>query len=443
MPGVKLRSRGCESHVSSLTSSAISSTTTPDHAVDQIFRPNIPSLSASVESESEICSVETEKRGSADIAPTIFVTLEKGIEFYENGQYKNALELFITILKSEIPSRGESNNILVGDVYANIGLVYLRQGRHQHALEYLEEAIHIMRRAKSDDFTYIDYGEKNIIRPSVAGVLNNIGTAKSLQGDYRGSLEYYWEALRTARAHRGSNKTEIANSFYNIGRINAMQNNFSFALKALHESLCVQKELYGEEGIEIFDTLSLIGYSHYSVNSSEQAMSMFTEALAIAMVQLGSMHEKVAISLLNISMVLEKNKDFEHAFRCSSSAQHICEKVGLGEENRTMRAAVRSVNGIRQKFFHVKETGLSRSENEDEECSFFEAERMSCSNHEPTVNVQMYHHHSKIYRDREDLRMSNKLFGLKGYSDGGIEEYREDPFWELDNSSIVAESRDD
>jgi len=370
--------------------------------------------------------------------------LEKGIRFYENGQYKNALKVFIKILKSEIPSRGEGNNILVGDVYANIGLVCLRQGRDQHALNYLEKAIHIMRRSKSDDFTNLDYGEGFSHRPSVAGVLNNIGTAKSLQGDYRGSLEYHWEALRNARAHNGgSNKTEIANSFYNIGRINAMQNNFSFALKALHESLRVQKELYGEEGIEIFDTLSLIGYAHYSVNSSEQAMPMFTEALAIAMVQLGSMHEKVAMSLLNISMVLEKNHDFEHAFRCSSSAQHICEKIGLGEENRTMRAAVRRVNGVLQRLLHVKETGLSRSGNEDMECSFFEAEIMSCSDHEPTVNVKMYHHNSKIYRERKDLSISNKMNGEERYSDGGIEEYREDPFWELDNSSIVAESRDD
>jgi tetratricopeptide (TPR) repeat protein len=161
--------------------------------------------------------------------------------------------------------------------------------------------------------------------PSLAGVLNNLGTIKSLQGNHRGSLEYYWEALKDGENHGDPTRREISNSLYNIGRISVLLKNYSVALRMLNASLNLEKQLHGEESVEVIDTLHLIGFAYLSSPSSsstndsnrllDAAMIILTEALSITTTHYGSVHEKVAISLLNVGMVLEKQGRLEDALR--------------------------------------------------------------------------------------------------------------------------------
>jgi tetratricopeptide (TPR) repeat protein len=294
------------------------------------------------------CSSQTEKTGTTAKTATL-THIKNGVGYYKNGNYGNALKSFNSVLKFQMIRRTEDDNPLLANTLADIGLIYLRQDRHENAVEVFENAVRMMRRSKIKHETNDD-GENVQTDAPLAGVLNNLGTAKFIQGDHQASLECYWEAVKDAMTNDGgSNTKELANSLYNIGRISVLHKDYSMALDTLNKSLRLEKRLHGEKSIEIFDTLSLIGFSYYSTGKFDQAIFVFTDALAVATACLGSVNEKVAVSLINVGMVLEKEGDLDEALRCFSTAREVCKKAGLDEKNGTMHTATRSANDILRK----------------------------------------------------------------------------------------------
>ena len=259
----------------------------------------------------------------------------------------------------------------------------------------------------------------------------------------------------------GSNKKEVTNILYNIGRVSVLQKDYSMALKMLNESLRLEKELHGDKSMEAVDTLNLIGFVYFSTKAFDQAMVIFTEALSIVNATHGSVHEKVAISLLNVGMVLEKQEHLEEALRCFSTAQDVCKKVGLKKDNRSMRTATRSVNEIEQLVL-VKQAQSSRQENVDRntqnqytaESSFLQNRKHSkvpyqtttttTSSNNPTSGV-IINNYDPCSRIRTDGKYTtdSTIYEEEYHSEQSLTEYREDPYWELDDSSMVEEYRDD
>eukprot|EP00536_Pseudo-nitzschia_multiseries_P009803 jgi/Psemu1/24308/gm1.24308_g len=338
------------------------------------------------------CSAETQKTVNTNTASTMLGTstattmtttmtmtlLREGIEHYENGEYANALEIFTAVLNMSMNMNPNSNSNsnhnnnnnddpLVANLLATIGCVYLRQDRHQHAVEALEKSIEMMRRCKEQGATSTATTTATeratatatamatatatatttataTATATYAGILNNAGTARSLLGDHRAAFRYYQEALREANANvmtiamagdggKGkvdanniNQKREAAKALYNIGRIGVVMGNSSndnnnnnsnnnnndndnkdhplLALNALQEALRIETELYGERSTESIDTLHLIGFAHFSMGAFDDAILFFTEALSVATTVHGSLHETVATALVHVGMVL-------------------------------------------------------------------------------------------------------------------------------------------
>ncbi|KAL3923732.1 MAG: hypothetical protein SGILL_001482 [Bacillariaceae sp.] len=274
--------------------------------------------------------------------------INEGIAYHRKGQYEKALKAFILALKSQRVDTNVDHPFL-GNTLANIGSTYLRQGKHLEAERSLQEAMQMMRRLRDRCETQ---EEKSSFK--LSGVLNNLGTVNFLQGDRKASLEYYREALKDARTYGGSKK-EITNALHNIGRLSVLHQDWDTAISVLNESLRMEKELYGKTAMPVVDTLNLIGFAHFSTEAYDAATVVFAEALSIVHSNCGLVHEKVATSLLNVGMVLERQDRLEEALHTFSTARDVFERIGLADTHRGADVAAASIAQIRAVLENDKE----------------------------------------------------------------------------------------
>ena len=437
----------------------ITVTQTSNGVPDQIIHPmpNIPSSSSpphsgSVASETGTqtsesgCSAQTQKTGTTTTAA--IVLLNDGIEYYKQGKYEHALKTFNSVLKSQMFRRAEDDDPILAVMLANCGSVFFRQGRYDHAIEWLENAVKMTRRSKLKRGTDKDQQRAPFEFP-LSEVLNNLGTAKSLSGEHQAGLECYWEAIKEAKTSDGQlKKGDMSNSFYNIGRISLLQEDYSTALNSLTKSLTLGETIHGEKSIECVDTLNLIGFVHYSTGAFDRAISVFTEALSIVTASFGSVHEKVAVSLINVGMVLEKEGDLDEALRCFSTAQEVCEKVGLGEEDRTMQTAIRSASDIRRELSLARQAEISNLKKGNSDTPNQSEKTLPSSS--PKADTTSNNNDDTRSEIGSESSCNMSACNISAYAafrerrktKGATTEYREDPNWEIDDSSIVEESRE-
>jgi tetratricopeptide (TPR) repeat protein len=283
---------------------------------------------------SESSSVQTQQMGTSSR-----LLIKEGITYHQKGQYSMALKSFMSALKAQMVDRPKDHPF-VANTLANIGSTYLRQGCHQNAAESLHEAKEMVQRLRNQCKT-----KKEMSEFKLSGVLNNLGTVYFLQGNNKLSLEYYREALKDARAHCASKK-EVTNALHNIGRLCALQKDWDASLNMLNESLRMEKELYGKNSMAVVDTLNLIGFVHFSTEAYDAATVVFAEALSIVHSNCGLVHEKVAISLLNVGMVLERQGRLDEALHTFSTARDVFERIGMDHNNRGVRVAQESIDKI-------------------------------------------------------------------------------------------------
>jgi tetratricopeptide (TPR) repeat protein len=305
-------------------------------------RPVLPSrstVSTVVEEDtitqfSESSSVQTTQMGTSSR-----LLVNEGIAYHQKGLYSMALKSFFSALKSKMIDKPKDHPF-VANTLANIGATYLRQGCHQKAAEALNEALEMMQRLRNQCNTTTEKSEFKL-----SGVLNNLGTVYFLQGNSKLSLEYYREALKDARAHWSSSK-EVTNALHNIGRLFALQKEWDASLNMLNESLRMEKELYGRNSMAVVDTLNLIGFVHFSTEAYDAATVVFAEALSVVHANCGLVHEKVAISLLNVGMVMERQGRLDEALHTFSTARDVFERIGMGNDHRGVRVARESIDKI-------------------------------------------------------------------------------------------------
>jgi len=123
-----------------------------------------------------------------------------------------------------------------------------------------------------------------------------------------------------------------------------------------------------------------------------------------------------------------------------------------------MRAAIRSANEIRRELSLVQRARSSspsyESENKNTETSaattgpaesslLFQSKLKSHLHKEtPRVIINKYNPRSKFREDEMNTAYSTRFNDGNYKLERFITEYREDPFWELDDSSMVEETRE-
>ena len=131
--------------------------------------------------------------------------IQTGKFHYEyTANYPEALSYFRLALIEASKQYGKQSEF-AGQVYTEIGNVYLRQGMIQDARDCYERAFNIAECAVQN---------MNL----VSSCLNNIGMTYLKDGSYRKSIEYLQKSFEIKKQLFGENNCkEIADSYYNIG----------------------------------------------------------------------------------------------------------------------------------------------------------------------------------------------------------------------------------
>jgi tetratricopeptide (TPR) repeat protein len=264
-----------------------------------------------------------------------------GVEFHQKGQYEKALWSFREAIKSQVLEYGGDHPV-VAQTLANIGAVYLRQGRLLLAEDALRKALEKMVQARVRCNN--DEARDQI---AITNVLNNLGNLAYLQGNYEKSMNFYTQNLRELY-QRGTIDSQLADALHNIGRLHVIRQEWDAAFSVLEKCRAAEEEIYGSKSPQIADTLELIGYVHLSKQSYDNAIVVFSEALTIHKDHYGAINENVATGLTNVAMVLGAKGQTDAAIDTYEAAKAVFRSIpGVAENHRAYRVACRGVETLR------------------------------------------------------------------------------------------------
>lgn len=272
-----------------------------------------------------------------ELCYTSFV--EEGLALHTKGDYNKALKAFQSALKSQmttVPGPG------IAQTLANIGAVYLRQGRLFLAAEALEESLRLKKMFKKE------LGR----RICMADVLNNLGNLAFLRGDGALSISYYQSAVKDIRfgGNKPSEDIFLAQAKHNIGRISVLQGEWDTALTTLTQCLRIEQDLYGSKHIESAETLELLGFIYLSSGDYDNAMISFSEVLSLYQKKFGVVNTDVAKSLMNIGMVMESQCQLKEAWHSYATARDVYRKVGVDVSHRGLKVASQNIQNIERQL---------------------------------------------------------------------------------------------
>ena len=314
-------------------------------------------------------NVEEEENGSS----TWNVLINDGVEKSRKGQNNEALESFQAALREQRKFSGKQVNDddHIANTLANIGSIYLKQGRLFLAAEALEEALSMKKKVR--DFQVDEEGRNRI---QLVNVLNNLGNVAFLRDDYSLSLKYYKESAEEAKKIMATtsppgneDEGQLANVLYNMGRLYVLKGEWDAAIAILNDALTVPSNmiLYHKSSDLLADTMELMGFAYFSTGDLDNALIYFSEALSLcqssdnhnhsnsnhetstagdatrAKGRVAAENPRAAISLVHVAMVMEKRGQTKQAWRAYTAARDIFVKFNLDGDHPCYRAARRSI----------------------------------------------------------------------------------------------------
>jgi CHAT domain-containing protein/tetratricopeptide (TPR) repeat protein len=207
------------------------------------------------------------------------------LEQQEPGAEKWFLEAYQLYIRSEYPAtlaklqqdltefRNKGDRAREGAVLTCMGVVYRSMGQPTQALDYLQNALTILREVGKSP-----HGDRSTARLWEGRTLNQIGVVYSVLGRYGQALHYSQQALVIQRAvgdriWEGRNLNDLATIYSNLGQ------NLK-ALEYFQQALAIYKETgqRSEQG----RTLSNIAIIYFELEQYPKALEYSQQALAIA-----------------------------------------------------------------------------------------------------------------------------------------------------------------
>jgi len=253
--------------------------------------------------------------------------METGIEHYNRGEYVLAEKAFMTALKTQHANM-EVDDLTTALIVGNLGAVYLKQQKVEHAMQFLETSLGMKK----------NLGDQVVI----ADTYNNLGNCASLLGKFDESIEFYRLALQELRRKRGR-KSDVADALFNIGRLEIHRGNFKTANGVLNEALRMAKDVYGEKHAYVAEASDLLGFVQVTLGDHDEALVSFTKGLEIYRNLYGPLHLDVANAIFNIGMLRESKKDFHEAWEAYSTAQDLHRRLGTPPDDPGFQTVRRSM----------------------------------------------------------------------------------------------------
>ena len=224
-----------------------------------------------------------------------------------------------------------TEDVVLANSYNNIGLVYLKSGEYDKALEYHLKALAMRENA----FSKMD--------PSIATSYNNIGLVYFKKGNYKKALDYHFKSLAIREVRYGKDHTSTAKSYTNIGLVYQALKDYDKALEFFYKDLVITEKVGTQS--DIATSYNNYGGVCYIKEDYDRALEYYLKAKAIWEKVLGEYHPDTATSYDNIGLVyLYRNKkgDDSRASEFLFKALEIREEA-LGKEHPDTATSYKSI----------------------------------------------------------------------------------------------------
>lgn len=261
-----------------------------------------------------------------------------GVLYRENGEFTTALEYFQkSLLIHEKISGMEDANI--GVYYNNIGTIYEEKGEYTKALEYYQKSLVILTNTLGKE-------DHTLAKP-----YSGIGSVYSSKGEYNKALEYFQKALEICENFYGKEHPTVATIYFNIGITYTDKGNDAKALEYCQKALLIREKVLGKEHPSLADSYNSIGNIYNSNWESDKALELYLKALGIQEKFFTTFHPSVATSYNNIGFIYNHQGLYDKALEYHQKALLIFENL-FGSQHPSV---AHSYVGIGEAFSYKEE----------------------------------------------------------------------------------------
>lgn len=230
-------------------------------------------------------------------------------------------------------SRLGRSDVLVGDVFQELGILHLSRRDYAAADSLFRRAIAVRRAALGAD------------HPKVADALVGLGVVARGRGDLPAAEAYHRAALAARRSHYGPRDPRVAESLLYLALVLHAQDRLDEAERLYRQALELQVAAFGE-------TFQLAGRTRQSLASLladrgdlAGAEAEYRRATRAQRAGLGPAHPDLGTSLANFSMVLRQEGKLEEAERLARESLEIRAKA-LGPNHPTIAHSLLALGTI-------------------------------------------------------------------------------------------------
>ncbi len=243
-------------------------------------------------------------------------TIDLAENYAELGLAKSGVEDYLSAIKYFQRSiiiyleLDLKNKIPLGWLYSNLGLCYKNKGRLEKSNEYLNKAIEIYEKYKSE--------KSNVLRLKADVCLNN--------SDYLQALEYRKELLQFRLKKYESNSYQVIQCYRNICEVYIKLGDEKNALEYL-EKINYYKKESSERVNELIQVYAGLSSAYKNKEDFEKAIEYLKKSIFYAEDNKDYSHADLIEFLAELGSLYQRNKDIENAILTYNSAIVFLEKL--------------------------------------------------------------------------------------------------------------------
>jgi tetratricopeptide (TPR) repeat protein len=233
-----------------------------------------------------------------------FTYNEQAIQFYQQGEFGQALPLAEEALKIAIERLGEKHvDTLI--IWNNLALIYAgvynaqvnqyyQQGKFQEALPLAEKAFKIINEI---------LGEKH---PDTLTSLNNLAGIYQTIGQLSEALPLFEKSYRLHKEVLGEKHPSTLRSLNNLVGIYQTIGQLSKALPLFEKGYRLHKEILGEKHPDTLTSLNNLASIYQDMGWLSEALPLFEKGYRLSKEVLGEKHPDTLISLNNLASIYQE-----------------------------------------------------------------------------------------------------------------------------------------
>jgi len=250
----------------------------------------------------------------------------------KTAEYDSARKLYMRALEVDEKANGQDHPS-VATVVNNLGSVLQDLGDLQEARKCYERAIRIDEKV---------YGKDH---PSVATDVNNLGLVLKDLGDLQEARKCFERALKIGEKANGPDHPSVAIRVNNLGLVLRAQGELQEARKCYERAIRIDEKANGQDHPSVATVVNNLGSVLQDLGDLQEARKCFERAIEIDEKVYGKDHPEVATDVNNLGLVLNDLGDLQEARKCYERAIKIL-RVRLGPDHPKTKTAANNLKAL-------------------------------------------------------------------------------------------------